>query len=180
MAARNGKKSFYEEAMETFHRAADLIDMNPRVRMELEEPDFEHIFYVTAELRDRLAPLDETEIPKFKDLAASDVKAGDALEPLANGQYILHRRALLRSDIHLRQGVIHIPKMGFFRIEKGGPRKFKAYRIQHNQVRGPYKGGIRYHKDVSLDLFKTLAADMTWKTAIAEVPFGGAKGGIKL
>jgi len=180
MAARNGKKSFYEEAMETFHRAADLIDMNPRVRMELEEPDFEHIFYVTAELRDRLSPLDDAEIPKFKDLAASDVKAGDALEPLANGQYILHRRALLRSDIHLRQGVIHIPKMGFFRIEKGGPRKFKAYRIQHNQVRGPYKGGIRYHKDVSLDLFKTLAADMTWKTAIAEVPFGGAKGGIKL
>ena len=66
--------------------------------------------------------------------------------------------------------------MGLFRIEKGGPRKFKAYRIQHNQVRGPYKGGIRYHKDVSLDLFKTLAADMTWKTAIAEVPFGGAQG----
>jgi glutamate dehydrogenase (NAD(P)+) len=180
MAGKNGKKSFYDDAMETFHRAADLIDMNPRVRMELEEPDFEHIFYVTAELRDRLVPLEETELARFRDLPASDVKAGDALEPLANGQYILHRRALLRSDIHLRGGVINIPKMGFFRIEKGGPRKFKAYRIQHNQVRGPYKGGIRYHKDVSLDLFKTLAADMTWKTAIAEVPFGGAKGGIKL
>jgi glutamate dehydrogenase (NAD(P)+) len=180
MAGKNGKKSFYDDAMETFHRAADLIDMNPRVRMELEEPDFEHIFYVTAELRDRLVPLEETELARFRELPASDVKAGDALEPLANGQYILHRRALLRSDIHLRGGVINIPKMGFFRIEKGGPRKFKAYRIQHNQVRGPYKGGIRYHKDVSLDLFKTLAADMTWKTAIAEVPFGGAKGGIKL
>jgi glutamate dehydrogenase (NAD(P)+) len=180
MAGKNGKKSFYDEAMETFHRAADLIEMNPRVRLELEEPDFEHIFYVTAELRDRLVPLEEPELPRFRDLPASDVKAGDALEPLANGQFILHRRALLRSDIHLRQGVINIPKMGFFRIEKGGPRKFKAYRIQHNQVRGPYKGGIRYHKDVSLDLFKTLAADMTWKTAIAEVPFGGAKGGIKL
>jgi glutamate dehydrogenase (NAD(P)+) len=180
MAGKNGKKSFYEEAMETFHRAADLIDMNPRVRMELEEPDFEHIFYVTAELRDRLVPLEEAELPRFRDLPASDVKAGDALEPLANGHFILHRRALLRSDISLRAGVINIPKMGLFRIEKGGPRKFKAYRIQHNQVRGPYKGGIRYHKDVSLDLFKTLAADMTWKTAIAEVPFGGAKGGIKL
>ena len=46
--ARNGKPSFYDEAMETFHRAADLIELNPRVRMELEEPDFEHIFYVTT------------------------------------------------------------------------------------------------------------------------------------
>ncbi|HSD21027.1 MAG TPA: Glu/Leu/Phe/Val dehydrogenase [Anaeromyxobacter sp.] len=180
MAGRNGKKSFYDEAMETFDRAAELIQLNPRVRMELEEPDFEHIFYVTTELRDRLVPLAPEESPKFKDLQPSDMKAADALEPLANGNFILHRRALLRSDINLRQGVINIPKMGLFRIEKGGPRKFKAYRIQHNQVRGPYKGGMRYHKDVSLDLFKTLAADMTWKTAIAEVPFGGAKGGIKI
>ncbi|ABS26255.1 Glu/Leu/Phe/Val dehydrogenase [Anaeromyxobacter sp. Fw109-5] len=180
MAGRNGKKSFYDEAMETFDRAAELIQMNPRVRMELEEPDFEHIFYVTTELRDRLVPLAAEDVPKFKDLQPSDMKAADALEPLANGNFILHRRALLRSDIHMRQGVINIPKMGLFRVEKGGPRKFKAYRIQHNQVRGPYKGGIRYHKDVSLDLFKMLAADMTWKTAIAEIPFGGAKGGIKL
>jgi glutamate dehydrogenase (NAD(P)+) len=180
MAGRNGKKSFYDEAMETFHRAADLIELNPRVRMELEEPDFEHIFYVTTELRDRLVPLAPEESQKFQDLLPSDMKAADALEPLANGNFILHRRALLRSDIHMRQGVINIPKMGLFRVEKGGPRKFKAYRIQHNQVRGPYKGGIRYHKDVSLDLFKMLAADMTWKTAIAEIPFGGAKGGIKL
>jgi glutamate dehydrogenase (NAD(P)+) len=180
MAGRNGKASFYDEAMETFNRAADLIAMNPRVRLELEEPDFEHIFYVTAELRDRLVPLEQPEHAKFKDLPLSDMKAADALEPLANGQHILHRRALLRADIHIRQGVINIPKMGLYRIEKGGARKFKAYRIQHNQVRGPYKGGIRYHRDVSLDLFKTLAADMTWKTAIAEVPFGGAKGGIKL
>lgn len=180
MAGRNGKTSFYDEAMETFHRAADLIKMDPRVRMELEEPDFEHIFYVTVETRDRLVPLSPEEQAKFRDLPASDVKAADAFEPLANGNYVLHRRALLKADITMRSGVMNIPGKGFFRIEKGGPKKFKAYRIQHNQVRGPYKGGIRYHKDVSLDLFKTLAADMTWKTAIAEIPFGGAKGGIKI
>lgn len=180
MARNGGKKSFYEEAMETFHRAADLIGMNPRVRMELEEPDFEHIFYVTIETRDRLVPLTPEEQASFRHLAPSDVQAADALEPLANGQFVLHRRALLRADINMRGGVINIPGKGFFRVEKGGPRKFKAYRIQHNQVRGPYKGGIRYHRDVSLDLFKTLAADMTWKTAIAEIPFGGAKGGIKI
>ncbi len=181
MANRNGsRKSYYEEAMETFRRAADLIEMKPRVRMELEEPDFEHIFYVTIETRDRLVPLTVEEQARVRDLTPSSVTAADALEPLANGQFILHRRALLKADLTISGGVINIPNKGFFRIEKGGPRKFKAYRIQHNQVRGPYKGGIRYHPAVSLDLFKALAADMTWKTAIAEIPFGGAKGGIKI
>jgi glutamate dehydrogenase (NAD(P)+) len=174
------KRSVYQEAMEVFHRAADLIGLQARVRLELEEPDFEHIFYVTIDTRDRLVPLDKEEEKHFLDLPASSVKAGDALEPLANGNFVLHRRALLNADISLREGVIRIPKRGLFRIEKGGPRKFKAYRIQHNQVRGPYKGGIRYHKDVSLDLFKTLAAEMTWKTAIVDIPFGGAKGGIRI
>jgi glutamate dehydrogenase (NAD(P)+) len=125
-------------------------------------------------------PIDEEDAGKYKDLPDSDVKAVDALEPLANGSFILHRRALLRADIQMRRGVIRIPGKGVFRLEEGGPRKFKAYRIQHNQVRGPYKGGIRYHREASLDLFKALAADMTWKTAIAEVPFGGAKGGIRI
>jgi len=181
MASRNGnKKGFYDEAMERFHGAADLIGMNPRVRMELEEPDFEHIFYVTIETRDRLVPLTAEEQVKAGKLAPSDVKAAGALEPLANGQFILHRRALLEADITTRDRVINIPGKGLFRFQRGGPKKFKAYRIQHNQVRGPYKGGIRYHKDASLDLFKTLAADMTWKTAIAEIPFGGAKGGIRI
>ena len=181
MAPRNGgKKSFYEEAMETFHRAADLIGMDPRVRLELEEPDFEHIFYVTIDTRDRLVPLTPEEQAEAGTLQPSDVRAADALEPLANGSYILHRRALLDADITIRKRVIHIPGKGLFRLQRGGPKKFKAYRIQHNQVRGPYKGGIRYHKDATLDLFKTLAADMTWKTAIAEIPFGGAKGGIRI
>jgi glutamate dehydrogenase (NAD(P)+) len=174
------KKSVYQEAMEIFHRAADAVGLHPRVRLELEEPDFEHIFYVTVDIRDRLVPLEQEEEDRFKDLPASSVKAGEALEPLANGNFLLHRRALLQADVTMREGVIRIPKRGLFRVEKGGPRKFKAYRIQHNQVRGPYKGGIRYHRDVSLDLFKTLAAEMTWKTAIADVPFGGAKGGIRI
>ncbi len=174
------RKAVYQEAMELFHRAADLVKLHPRVRLELEEPDFEHMFYVTAEIRDRLVPLDRDEEARYRDLPPSSVSAGEALEPLANGNFVLHRRALLQADITMREGVIRIPNKGLFRVEKGGPRKFKAYRIQHNQVRGPYKGGIRYHRDVSLDLFKALAAEMTWKTAIANVPFGGAKGGIRI
>jgi glutamate dehydrogenase (NAD(P)+) len=176
----SAKRTVYTEAMERFERAADLIQMHPRVRLELEEPDFEHIFYLTIDLRDRLVPLAKEDEERFRDLPASGVKSGDALEPLANGNFVLHRRALLQSDITIRDGVIRVPKKGLFRFVKGEPRKFKAYRIQHNMVRGPYKGGIRYHKDVSLDLFKTLAAEMTWKTAIMEVPFGGAKGGIRI
>src|SRR5205814_4039655 len=69
---------------------------------------------------------------------------------------------------------------GLYKVVPGRPERFKAYRVQHNQARGPYKGGTRFHQDVSLDLFKVLAAEMTWKTAIADVPFGGGKGGIKV
>jgi glutamate dehydrogenase (NAD(P)+) len=57
-------------------------------------------------------------------------------------------------------------------------RVFEGYRVQHNMARGPAKGGIRYHQGVSLDEVKALAMWMTWKCAIAGLPFGGAKGGI--
>ncbi len=67
-----------------------------------------------------------------------------------------------------------------YEIVRGHTQRFKAYRVQHNTARGPYKGGIRYHQAASLDLFKVLAAEMTWKTAIASVPFGGGKGGIRI
>jgi glutamate dehydrogenase (NAD(P)+) len=56
---------------------------------------------------------------------------------------------------------------------------FKGYRIQHSNLLGPYKGGLRYHQHASLDDFKALAALMTWKCALMNLPFGGAKGGIK-
>ena len=55
---------------------------------------------------------------------------------------------------------------------------FTGYRVQHNLGRGPAKGGIRYHPQVSLDEVTALAAWMTWKCAVAHIPFGGGKGGI--
>jgi glutamate dehydrogenase/leucine dehydrogenase len=57
-------------------------------------------------------------------------------------------------------------------------QSFKAYRVQHNNARGPYKGGVRYHKDVSLDEVQTLATLMSLKTAAINIPMGGGKGGI--
>ncbi len=66
------------------------------------------------------------------------------------------------------------------RMDDGTMRLFKGYRIQHNNIRGPYKGGIRYHQDVHLDDVKALASMMTWKCSLMDIPFGGAKGGVKV
>jgi glutamate dehydrogenase (NAD(P)+) len=62
----------------------------------------------------------------------------------------------------------------------GGFRVFQGWRVQHNDARGPYKGGIRFHQDVSVDEIRTFAALMTWKTALMNIPFGGAKGGVRV
>ena len=64
------------------------------------------------------------------------------------------------------------------RMDDGHIHRFEAYRVQHSQVRGPAKGGIRYHPQVTLDEVKALATWMTWKCAVVNILFGGAKGGI--
>jgi len=62
--------------------------------------------------------------------------------------------------------------------DDGSISLFYGYRVQHNQSRGPFKGGLRYHKDVDLEHFVALAEIMTWKTSLLDLPFGGGKGGI--
>jgi glutamate dehydrogenase (NAD(P)+) len=64
------------------------------------------------------------------------------------------------------------------RMDDGGTHVFTGYRVQYSDARGPSKGGIRYHPNVSLDEVKALACWMTWKCSIADIPFGGAKGGV--
>ena len=73
-----------------------------------------------------------------------------------------------------REVTVQIP----IKCADGETHVFKGYRIQHNAARGPYKGGIRFHPEVDIDEVRALASMMTWKTAIAGVPFGGAKGGV--
>jgi glutamate dehydrogenase (NAD(P)+) len=63
-------------------------------------------------------------------------------------------------------------------MDDGTTRVFEGYRVTHNVARGPSKGGIRYHPDVTLDEVKALAMWMTWKCALSGIPFGGAKGGV--
>jgi len=73
-----------------------------------------------------------------------------------------------------REVTVQIP----IKLSDGKTHTFSGYRIQHNGARGPYKGGIRFHPEVDVDEVRALASLMTWKTAVAGVPFGGAKGGV--
>ncbi len=74
-----------------------------------------------------------------------------------------YREVTVQIPVKLSDGKIHV---------------FSGYRIQHNGARGPYKGGVRFHPEVDVDEVRALASLMTWKTAVANIPFGGAKGGI--
>ncbi len=65
------------------------------------------------------------------------------------------------------------------RMDDGSQKIFEGYRVQHDYSRGPAKGGLRYHPDVTLDEVKALASWMTWKCAVVSIPYGGAKGGVR-
>ena len=73
-----------------------------------------------------------------------------------------------------REIIVHIPVM----MDDGRLEVFTGYRVQHSIARGPAKGGLRYSPDVNLDEVRALASWMTWKCAVVNIPFGGAKGGI--
>jgi glutamate dehydrogenase (NAD(P)+) len=88
----------------------------------------------------------------------------------------------LKLDLGLRQ-VLRTPKRILevsipTKMDNGQVKVFTGFRVQHNVARGPAKGGIRYHPNVTLDEVKALAAWMTWKTATVNIPYGGAKGGV--
>jgi glutamate dehydrogenase (NAD(P)+) len=74
-----------------------------------------------------------------------------------------------------RELIVHFP----VQMDNGELRIFTGYRVQHNVARGPAKGGIRYHPDVDLDEVRALSMWMTWKSAVVNIPFGGAKGGVQ-
>src|ERR1700729_91975 len=88
----------------------------------------------------------------------------------------------LKLDPGLRQ-ILRTPKRIMevsipTKMDNGQVKVFTGFRVQHNIARGPAKGGIRYHPNVTLDEIKALAMWMTWKTAAVNIPFGGSKGGV--
>ncbi|MGC8538769.1 MAG: Glu/Leu/Phe/Val family dehydrogenase [Candidatus Micrarchaeia archaeon] len=94
----------------------------------------------------------------------------DAAAELMN----LDKQALAILREPMRTLIVNIP----VKMDDGSTKTFTGFRVQYNDARGPGKGGIRYHPQESLDTVKALAAWMTWKTALANIPYGGAKGGI--
>ena len=105
------------------------------------------------------------------------------LNPLANAERQFEEAA---ARLNLPQGIKEVIKRPRrvtivslpVQMDDGSLRVFTGYRVQHSIVRGPAKGGIRYHPDVNRDEVEALAAWMTWKCAVVNIPFGGGKGGI--
>lgn len=112
-----------------------------------------------------------TAVPDATELESVTAAYTDAAEALG----LPDELALLLGGSH-REITAQVP----VRMDDGTLRVFTAHRVQHNGARGPYKGGLRYHAEVDLDTVRALAAEMTWKTALVDLPFGGAKGGIDL
>ncbi len=108
----------------------------------------------------------------------------DDMTPFEAATFFFHQsadRLRLREDMRevlsttYRELAVQVP----LRMDDGRMVVLRGYRIQHNGARGPYKGGVRYHESADLDEVRALAALMTWKNALIDVPFGGAKGGVQ-
>jgi len=98
----------------------------------------------------------------------------------------LHQLGIAAEHLNLDSGiheVLKYPKRALIvslpvKMDNGSVKVFQGCRVQHSDARGPFKGGLRYHPDVTLDEITALAMLMTWKCAVVDIPYGGAKGGV--
>ncbi len=111
-----------------------------------------------VELREGMSPFES--VTYFFEQAADEVKLEDSMRVVLSDTY-----REIRVQLEIRR-------------DDGTSDTFYGYRVQHNGARGPYKGGVRYHPHADLDEVRALASLMTWKTALVDLPFGGAKGGV--
>ncbi len=114
-------------------------------------------------------------IPKIEGAVCYDAQSC-FFYAIARGISLIDENLLQVLNSYRRQISLEIP----LRKDDGKLITVKAFRVQHNNARGPYKGGFRIHQSVKLDEVKMLANLMTWKTAVVNIPFGGAKGGIEV
>ena len=101
------------------------------------------------------------EVNEFFDTAATFLKLDSGIKELLKNPW--------------RELKVSIP----ITMDSGELKVFSGYRVQHNAARGPYKGGVRYHPDADINEIESLASLMTWKNALVDIPFGGAKGGVQ-
>jgi glutamate dehydrogenase (NAD(P)+) len=121
----------------------------------------------TAEIRERTAPpVHKTSV--YDNVVRQFNRAAELMDLADNIRKIL--------GSPMNEITVHFPA----RMDDGRLEMFTGYRVQHNNTLGPFKGGLRFHPAVDLDEVKALATWMTWKSAITDIPFGGAKGGIEI
>ncbi len=110
----------------------------------------------------------------------------DERAEISNFEIVNHYFNLAAEGLGLRDDVAAVLRSAYREVQvqipvtqsDGRIHVYTGYRVQHNGARGPYKGGVRFHPEVDLDEIRALASLMTWKTAIVNIPFGGAKGGV--
>ncbi|MDQ7825623.1 MAG: Glu/Leu/Phe/Val dehydrogenase [Candidatus Eremiobacteraeota bacterium] len=114
---------------------------------------------------------------------AVETKCEETLNPFKIAQAQLDEAAQLLGLDDATREFLRWPQREFVvtipvRMDDGKTRIFRAYRVQYNSSRGPTKGGLRWHPDETIDTVRALAAWMTWKTAVVDIPLGGGKGGV--
>ena len=119
-----------------------------------------------------LAPSENPAIP-MRGLSASDAATYFFLDAAKRAGIHPDVQELLKRPY--RELTVEVP----VRMDDGRLVVLEGFRVQHSAARGPYKGGVRFHPDVDRGEIRALAALMTWKTAIVDIPFGGAKGGVQ-
>lgn len=113
--------------------------------------------------------IDAHKISQEQLMQASELLKGEYADSMGEFNFAIEK---LMEPENIIQGEIEIG------MDNGNSKKFSAYRVQHNNSRGPYKGGIRFHQEVSLPEVKALSTWMTWKCAVTGIPYGGGKGGV--
>jgi glutamate dehydrogenase (NAD(P)+) len=126
--------------------------------------------------------------PPDKSARKTEERRAPQRAEVSNYEIVSHWFGEAAERLELRDDIAAVLRSSYREVQVQVPVKlrddrihvFSGYRVQHNGARGPYKGGIRFHPEVDLDEVRALAELMTWKTAIVEIPYGGAKGGVNV